>query len=51
MRLYKVSWIYENGKAGSMRVTAATGWAAKQKVFLQFSNGRIPRITVEEIEL
>ncbi len=50
MRLYKVSWIYEDGEAGSARVMAATAWAAKQKIFMQFIGGRVPLVFVEEIE-
>lgn len=51
MKLFNISWIYENGDAGSTKVVAANGWDAKQKIFLQFIGGRVPRITIKEIEV
>jgi hypothetical protein len=48
MRLYKVSWIHDNGTFGSKRVMAATGWAAKQYCIKLMVH--IHSLTVEEIE-
>ena len=50
MKLWVVSYYFKNGGHGSMRVMAATGWAAKQACHKKIADLDYDKTRAEEIE-